>query len=259
MTIRSRDMLWLGFFGLILAAWAGLYGMALGAGYDLWGRPGLWAETLAALCAGPAAGVAGVLAVFAMWAMMAAAMMLPTLVPVLRTHDRLSPRLDRPGRNWAGLVAGYGAVWIGVAVGAALLQVALSRAGLLDAAGRVGQGAQAGLLLAAGLYQFSRFKASCQSACLSPMSFFLGRYEPGFRGGLRMGTALGVLCVGCCWAIMALAFAGGVMNLAFMGLATGFMILEKLPQLGGALRRPAGGLLIGAGLWLGAATTLQGV
>ncbi|MBS0123066.1 DUF2182 domain-containing protein [Thetidibacter halocola] len=246
--IRARDALWLGFFAAILAAWGWLYLMARAADVDWLGRPGLWAETLAALCTGPGASVAGFAAVWAMWAAMGAAMMLPTMLPVLRTYQRL-PVADTHGM--AGLIGGYLAIWGGFAVLAAGAQVGLSALGWLDASGAVTLAAvQGGLLVIAGLYQFSQYKDSCQSACLSPMSFFIGRYRPGTRGAVRMGLELGALCVGCCWAIMALGFVGGVMNLAWMGLATLFMVLEKLPQVGRVLTRPAGGVLVASGAWV---------
>ncbi|MGR3343107.1 MAG: copper chaperone, partial [Paracoccaceae bacterium] len=69
----------------------------------------------------------------------------------------------------------------------------------------------------------------------------------GAVGGYRMGVDIGVVCVGCCWAIMLLAFVGGVMSLLWMGLATLFMVAEKLPDIGAYTRRPAGLALIGAG------------
>ena len=175
-------------------------------------------------------------------------MLLPTMVPTLRTYDSL-PGVDT--RGMAALVAGYGAVWLGFAMLAAAAQVGLSAAGLLDVGGAlVSRLLQGGLLVVAGLYQFSRYKDGCQSACLSPMSYFLGRFRPGARGAWGMGLELGLLCLGCCWAIMALGFVGGVMNLAWMGLATLFMVLEKLPQIGRVLTRPAGGVLVAAGIWL---------
>lgn len=65
-----------------------------------------------------------------------------------------------------------------------------------------------------------------------------------------MGAGLGAFCVGCCWGFMSLGFVGGVMNLAWMGLATLFMILEKLPQVGHVVTKPMGALLILAGLLL---------
>jgi predicted metal-binding membrane protein len=251
MTFRLQDIFWLGFFALVLLAWAGLYLMSFDAGVDLFGRPGLWAETLRALCTGPQAGAAQGLAVWAMWAGMSVAMMLPTFVPVLVTHQRVSGRLDDPAASRLGLVGGYLAVWLGFSVLAAAGQIGLSRAGLVDGLG-VAQGAalQGGLLIVAGLWQFTGAKSRCQTVCLTPMAYFLGRFRPGALGGARMGLELGAYCVGCCWAIMALGFVGGVMNLAWMGLATLFMVLEKLPEVGQGLRRPAGALLTVGGLSL---------
>ncbi len=82
------------------------------------------------------------------------------------------------------------------------------------------------------------------------MTYFLAYWKVGFRGGLRMGLGLGVFCVGCCWFFMVLGFAGGVMNFLWMGLATLFMVLEKLPEIGHRVVRPLGFLLIIAGLGL---------
>ena len=63
-----------------------------------------------------------------------------------------------------------------------------------------------------------------------------------------MGLGLGAFCVGCCWGFMALGFVGGVMSLLWMGLATLFMVLEKLPQIGHAVTKPMGVALIFGGL-----------
>ena len=70
------------------------------------------------------------------------------------------------------------------------------------------------------------------------------------EGAWRNGLRLGLVCLGCCWALMALAFVGGVMNLAFMGLATLVMVLEKLPELGRYLTRPLGAALLCASAWV---------
>ncbi|MGP6088794.1 DUF2182 domain-containing protein [Antarctobacter jejuensis] len=255
MTIRLRDIFWLGFFALVLLAWGWLYLMNLNAGVSLTGRPGLWMETLRTLCNGPGAGAAGFAAIWAMWAGMSVAMMLPTFLPVLTAHQKLSNQLPAPMESRLGLVGGYLSVWLAVSVVAALAQISLSRAGLLDQLGAVQSALlQGGLLLLAGLWQFTDAKSRCQSVCLTPMSYFLGRFRPGLTGGLRMGAELGLACVGCCWAIMALGFVGGVMNLVWMGLATLFMVFEKLPAVGGMLRLPAGIALTFAGLavWLAA-------
>ena len=89
---------------------------------------------------------------------------------------------------------------------------------------------------------------SYEDLMVSPTFYFLGNWRTGFAGGLRMGLGLGSFCVGCCWGFMLLGFAGGVMNLAWMGLATLVMVLEKLPQIGHYIIKPMGvALIIGAG------------
>lgn len=241
--INPQGVLWLGFFGLILAAWAGLFAMA--ATSPLAGiPPGLWA----ALCTGATA--AGLPALFAMWVLMAAAMMLPTFVPALRTFLHLGAAgATRPAEALA-LVAGYSAVWIGVAAIGALVQNRLSAQGLLAADGSsLSHWLTTALLLAAGLYQFSPAKAACLAKCRMPLTYFIERWAPGIPRAVRMGLELGALCLGCCWALMALAFVGGTMSLLWIGAATLFMVLEKLPQLGRPLTRPAGVLLLAAGGW----------
>lgn len=238
---------WLGLYALILAAWAVLHAMALPA--DLRGAGAVYGlDLLAALCAvGPdAAGFAGVAA---MWAVMALAMMLPTALPALAAYDDLSAAGAQT--RVAGLVAGYLAVWTGFSVLAAGAQMALASAGLLDPFGAsLSTVLSAGLLALAGLWQFTEAKAACLSRCRAPLTVFLRHWDEGpFRNGVRMGAA----CLGCCWALMLLAFVGGVMNLAFMGIATILMTLEKLPEIGRWLTRPLGAaLLAGSAVTLGA-------
>ena len=65
---------------------------------------------------------------------------------------------------------------------------------------------------------------------------------------LQIGAGLGMFCAGCCWGLMALGFAGGTMSLAWMGLATLVMVLEKLPKFGHYVIRPMGVVLSVAGL-----------
>ena len=231
---------WLGLYGLILAAWALLYAMSVPG--DLRAAGGVYGlELLAALCVATpdAAGYAGLVA---MWAVMAAAMMAPTALPALATYEDLArtgaqARLDT-------LVAGYLAVWLGFAMLAAAAQMALFSIGLLDPFGTSASTVLSAALLAlAGLWQFSPLKDACLSKCRAPMMFFLQHWAEGpWRNGLR----LGLVCLGCCWALMLLAFVGGVMNLAFMGIATILMTLEKLPAIGRWLTRPLGVVLLGA-------------
>lgn len=224
-------LIWPMVYGLILLGWLGLFAL-VPAEAD---RPaGFWA----ALCVG--AGSAGFGTLWAMWALMGLAMMLPTFLPALRTYLGLSAVGASDARGAAALVAGYVAVWAGAAVLGAAAQMALAQ--LPQVAG-----VEAGLLMLAGAYQFSRMKSACLAKCRMPLTFFMERWRPGPAHALRMGAELGVICLGCCWALMALGLIGGAMNLLWMGAATLFMALEKLPEIGRPLTRPAGWALIGAG------------
>jgi predicted metal-binding membrane protein len=183
-----------------------------------------------------------------MWAVMMAAMMLPTMVPTLKSYEDLMVSADGTRVGWLGLLLGYSIVWILFA-----LVISVSQIGLLylDAVDMMGKAKSlwlsAALLIAAGAFQFTRAKEVCHGVCHSPMSYFVGNWKAGFIGGLQMGLSLGAFCVGCCWLFMILGFAGGVMNFLWMGLATLMMVLEKLPQLGHFLVKPLGILLILSG------------
>jgi len=140
-------------------------------------------------------------------------------------------------------------VWVGFAGVIAAVQLALLFGGVIDMLGIArSPWVAGGVLIAVGAFQFSRTKEMCHGVCHSPAMYFFGRWRTGFTGGLRMGLGLGAFCVGCCWGFMALGFVGGVMNLAWMGLATLFMVLEKLPQVGHVVTKPMGFVLVAAGL-----------
>ena len=159
---------------------------------------------------------------------------------------------DGTRAGWFGVLLGYFVVWVGFAALIAAVQLALLFTGVIDLLGMaVSRWISAGLLIGVGAFQFSRAKDICHGVCHSPMMYFVGHWKTGFGGGMRMGLGLGGFCVGCCWGFMALGFAGGVMNLGWMGLATLFMILEKLPQVGHKVMKPMGVLLIAAGLVVG--------
>ncbi|MDJ0627274.1 MAG: DUF2182 domain-containing protein [Rhodobacter sp.] len=246
-----RSALWLGFFGLILWAWWVMYTMAMSMDLDLIGRPGPMGQAMAAM--DPRMDMAMPMAefgpLFAMWAIMMAAMMLPTMVPTLTTYERLMASATGTRAGWLGVLLGYGLVWVAFAALIAGAQLALLFGGAIDMLGIArSPWLAAGLLVAVGAFQFTRAKEVCHGVCHSPMSYFLGRWRTGFTGGVRMGVGLGAFCVGCCWGFMALGFVGGVMSLLWMGLATLFMVFEKLPQIGHRLRKPAGVVLIAAGI-----------
>ncbi len=240
---RLRQMTaghWLAFYALILAAWAALFFMAPAA--EIRGAGQIFgADFWVGFCAATP-DIAGYLRVFLMWSVMSAAMMAPTAFPAFAVFDDL----NRAGRaGFAAIAGGYLAVWLGFSLIAAAAQLALVKAELLSPFGDSRSAIfSAVLLLVAGLYQFSPVKEGCLSKCRLPMAFFMQHWQPGPGGAWRMGLRLGADCLGCCWALMTLAFVGGVMNLAFMGLATLIMVLEKLPDIGRPLTKPLGAVLI---------------
>ncbi len=252
--ISLRTMLWLGFFAAILAAWIWLYWMATGMDLDLIGRPGAMGQRMADM--DPRMDMRMPMAefwpVFAMWAVMMAAMMGPVMVPTLATYERLMISADGTRAGWVGVGLGYFIAWVGFAALIAGVQLALLFGGVVDMLGIAkSPWFAAGLLIIVGLFQFTRVKEICHGICHTPMTYFLGHWRTDFAGGMRMGLGLGAFCVGCCWGFMALGFVGGVMSLLWMGLATLFMVLEKLPQIGHRLLKPGGIALIVGGLYVG--------
>jgi predicted metal-binding membrane protein len=247
MTSLIRSTLWLGFFGLVLAAWWMMYTMAMRMDVDMLGRPGAMGDVMRWMDPGmdmdmPMARFGPL---FVMWGAMMAAMMVPTMVPTMRAYEDLIASANGTRAGWLAVLAGYFAVWLAFAAAIAALQLALLHGGLIDMLGIArSRWLAAALLLAVGLFQFTRAKEICHGVCHSPMMYFLGHWRPGAAGGFRMGLGLGAFCVGCCWGFMVLGFAGGVMNLAWMGLATLFMVIEKLPQIGHYVTKPMGFALI---------------
>ena len=245
-----RTVLWLAFFAAILAAWWVMYDMAMRMDLDWIGRPGPMGQSMAAM--NPRMDMYMPMAnfgpLFAMWAIMMAAMMLPTLVPTLRAYEDLMVSANGTRTGWLGVVLGYLVVWVTFAALIAGVQLGLLFGGVVDMLGIARSPWVAGLLLiVVGLFQFTRAKEICHGVCHSPMTYFLGHWRPDFQGGVRMGLGLGAFCVGCCWGFMALGFVGGVMSLLWMGLATLFMVIEKLPQIGYYITKPIGYALVLAG------------
>ncbi|HMO07757.1 MAG TPA: DUF2182 domain-containing protein [Paracoccaceae bacterium] len=236
----GRRLFWLGFYAAVLLGWWGLMRMTASP------LPGLSAaDYWAALCV--SADRADPLALVAMWGLMAAAMMLPTFVPALRVFGDLAAVRATDGRSMAALAGGYGAVWLAFAALAAAVQFGLARAGAMAEGGvALASWLSVALLAGAGAYQFSPAKAACLSRCRHPLLFFMERWAPGQAAAVRMGAHLALWCVGCCWLLMLLGLLGGAMNLLWMGAATLFMVLEKLPEVGRRLTRPLGAALLAA-------------
>ena len=244
----ARTVLWVSFFATVLVAWWVMFSMAQMMGVDWIGRPsGMMGMN--GMSEMPMMEMTRFGALFPMWAIMMAAMMLPTMVPTMRAYEDLLVSANGTRAGWLGVILGYFVVWVGFAAVITLAQIGLMASGFIDDLGISNSLWFAGLLFViVGAFQFTRAKEICHGVCHSPGMYFLGHWKTGFAGGLRMGLGLGAFCVGCCWGFMALGFVGGVMSLLWMGLATLFMVVEKLPQIGHYVTKPMGVLLILAGL-----------
>ena len=175
---------------------------------------------------------------------------MPTLVPTLKTYQDL---IYSGAGNSTGFIligCGFLSIWGFFSILIALLQAFLIEQNLVNSVGQIVSPVLSAFLLAsAGFYQFSRLKNSCAVKCRTPMTFFMEYWAPGPYQSLKMGLRLGISCLGCCWVLMLLAFVGGTMSFAFMGLGTVIMALEKLPQLGNYISKPLGYLLISGAIF----------
>jgi predicted metal-binding membrane protein len=214
--------------------------------------PGGWAMSMGWM---PMAGQTWLLAAasfLGMWTVMMMAMMLPSLIPMLRRYRRRIGRPDdaRLGRLTMLVGAGYFTIWtlygvLAFPLGAALAVLEMRWAALARAAPMAGS---VMVLLAGGL-QLTRWKARHLVCC---------RGEPGRDRPLaadsptawRHGLRLGVHCGACCFAPMVILLVLGVMDLRVMALVAAAVTGERLAPTGEGVARTTGALAIVAGLLL---------
>ena len=181
---------------------------------------------------------------WAMWAVMMIGMMLPAATPMIVLAGATA-------RQMYLLACGYVVVWALFSVGATALQWGLMRMLVVNSMMELSsRRAGAVLLIVAGLYQWTPWKRACLTVCQSPTAFVMRRWRSGPWGAFRMGLEHGTYCVGCCWALMLLLFAGGVMNLTVIAALTAFVAFEKLVPVGAIGARISGTLLLSLAAWL---------
>jgi predicted metal-binding membrane protein len=153
----------------------------------------------------------------------------------------------------AYFAAGYLLTWIGFAFVATSAQWALERAALLTPMMAGASDILGGVvLIAAGLYQWTPLKDACLRQCQAPWWFIQrhGGFRPDARGALALGVRHGSYCIGCCWALMALLFVGGVMNVLWIAAIAILVLAEKVIPAGRVISRTAGAGLFAGGAWL---------
>ena len=171
----------------------------------------------------------------AVWAVMMAAMMLPATAPMVLIFASAQGRRGGAAAISTGIfVAGYLIVWAAVGVLVYVVVEAGSDLATTLAATERSRWAPLALgatLMVAGLYQFTPLKRACLGHCRSPLAFLAQHWRAGRRGALAMGLRHGAYCLGCCWALLAVMAAAGVMSLAWMLLLTLIVFVEKVsPQ-----------------------------
>ncbi|MER9307096.1 DUF2182 domain-containing protein [Mesorhizobium sp. M0293] len=190
-------------------------------------------ERFFALCLSPAPLDASLQAgaLVLMWFLMAIATMLPSAAPMIRTYCEIADTARIKGEPVVHplvLVAGYLSVWLAASVMFAGLTLATHAfgppGGMLDPVVGI---AGALALLIAGLYQFSGLKDACLTRCKNPFSILFANWSARSVSIFRLGVAQGIWCLGCCWALMLVMFAVGVMNIFWMALIGLFTLIEK--------------------------------
>jgi len=235
---------------ITVLAWAYLFvldrGMASSAAYDT-----MMAEMGMAMDRSWTA--ADVFFTFLMWAVMMVGMMAASAMPVLLLFG--AARARRGARTVSGAVLafglGYVTVWIAFSACAALAQWALHQTALLSPGMFVANPFVAGgILVAAGVYQLTPVKGSCLTACQSPLGILMSHWRDGIGGAFEMGMRHGASCLGCCWALMCVLFAVGVMNLVWVAALALLVLIEKIGPAGTLVARASGALMIGWGIYV---------
>jgi len=247
---RDRAIVVGGLAILAALAWAYLLHLQapmVGTGIDAMGMDGAMAMSGAHRWQG-----GDMLVAFLMWVVMMVAMMTPSATPMLlmvATVSRQRQQPPSPTAMAAAVFAGYLAAWTGFSLGATLVQWGLQSAAWLSPAMTSVRPLVASLLLLlAGVYQFTPLKHACLVRCRTPLGFLLAEWRDGTSGALVMGLRHGIYCVGCCWLLMALLFAVGVMNLLWVVLIAAYVLLEKVSPGGWWFSRAIGVLLVGWGM-----------
>jgi predicted metal-binding membrane protein len=188
---------------------------------------------------GPGTALGGLGWFAVVWATMMAAMMLPSLVPMGLTYAGASRKdgASSPTASTFVFAAGYLLTWVGAGLLAyALIEGARSLDLFWLAWDEGGPYVAGGVILAAAVYELTPAKATCLRHCRNP-ELLTSRWRPGLPGALLMGLEHGGFCVGSSWALMAVLFAVGVMNVAWMIVLAAVVAIEKLlPWDGVAIR-----------------------
>lgn len=207
--------------------------------------------------AGPGTDLGGLGWYLGVWVTMMAAMMLPSVAPMVLLFDKVSEERARRNRPYVPtwiFASSYFAVWTlyGLAAYAIYRGVRALDLEFLDW-NRGGPYVVGALLVIAGAYELTPLKSICLRHCRSPLHFVLGGWRDGIVGAIRMGVEHGAYCVGCCWGLMLVLFALGVMSILWMAVVAALIFAQKLLPRGEALAPVFAAAFVAAGIWIAAA------
>jgi predicted metal-binding membrane protein len=208
-----------------------------------------WSWTVA-MAAMPACHLIGLGPFVVMWTVMMAAMMFPSVIPVVLAFTTFSRgRTALPLLAATFFVAGYLVVWGALGLPAYALLQATARLG--DALPRLAVALPAlggVLLVACGIYQLTPLKDACLNHCRIPHLFLGHHWRDGLGGGFALGAHHGLYCAGCCASLMVVLMVVGLMNMAWMVGLSVVIYLEKIVPQGSWVGRAAGIALCVAGV-----------
>jgi predicted metal-binding membrane protein len=212
-----------------------------------------WAITVAQarnMGNGPGTMGLALLPFLGLWVLMMVAMMLPSVAPVAvlwtRSISGVSTGLGRVARM-GGFLSGYLLAW--AACGTVAFAVLAGTGRLLTVSAAAAKWLGVAIFIAAGIYQLTPWKDWCLRRCRSPVGALL--YYIGFKGrsrDVRVGLHHGATCVGCCWGLMIVLVAVGVMNVAVMAALAVVIFVEKLWRYGKPFGQAVGMVLVAAGV-----------
>ena len=220
---KDKAIIAVGASAIALLGWAYLF-------YQGWAMQQMDLVAMAMPSTG-AWGPVDLLLVFAMWAVMMVAVMVPSATPMLLVFATISRSRCGQGGTLVPLwvfLAGYLVLWTAFSLAARLAQWGLHSLALISPM-MIATSPLLGsmLLIAAGIYQWTPLKQACLRHCRSPLQFLLTCWRDGSVGAFLMGVRHGAYCLGCCWLLMAVLFAVGVMNLAWIAALSVFVLFEK--------------------------------
>ena len=194
----------------------------------------------------------GAVAYVLSWGVMMTAMMLPSAAPMVALYGAIRRHAGQTGQRGiatAPFALLYLLSWLAVGIPVYAAEWAIQAAiGARPALADLLPYGMAATLVVAGAYQLSPLKETCLRACRSPLGSLMARWRPGYAGTVRPGLAHALYCIGCCWALMVVLMAAGVMGLHWVLLIAAVVAAEKLAPRGRWVARITGAALVALGL-----------